>query len=150
MVLYMPTFRDHRESSSIFTNDECLQLKKLLKTHNAIFCVKKHPNDLTLTFEEIDVFDIADSPIIEVGTLLRRADILITDYSSVWVDYLVMNKPIVSYCYDMKLYLKERGLLSYRAGDQISMCPPLNISKEEVDIIFNGIESTIIDFENKI
>jgi len=50
----------------------------------------------------------------------------------------------------MPKLLKERGLLSYRAGDQISMCPPLNISKEEVDIIFNGIESTIIDFENKI
>jgi len=50
----------------------------------------------------------------------------------------------------MPKLLKERGLLSYRAGDQISMCPPLGISKEEVDIIFNGIESTIIDFENKI
>ena len=50
----------------------------------------------------------------------------------------------------MPKLLKDRGLLSYRAGDQISMCPPLNISKEEIDIIFNGIESTIIDFEKKI
>lgn len=39
----------------------------------------------------------------------------------------------------MPKLLKERGLLSYRAGDQISMCPPLNISKLEIDIIVNGI-----------
>ncbi len=111
MVLYMPTWRENRNSSSIFTNKEKLQLEKLLKTHNALFCVKKHPNDLALNFQGIDIFDVADSPIIEVGTLLRRADILITDYSGVWVDYLLMNKPIISYCYDMDQYLEERGIL---------------------------------------
>ncbi len=137
MILYMPTFREHRDSSSIFTNDECLQLKKLLEAHNAIFCVKKHPNDLALTFEGVDVFDIADSPIIEVGTLLRRADILITDYSSVWVDYLVMNKPIVSYCYDMDQYLEERGMLY----DYNSVFPgKVNLS---FNAFFNEIENVI-------
>ena len=50
----------------------------------------------------------------------------------------------------MPKLLKERGLLSYRAGDQISMCPPLNISKSEIDIIVNGIESSIIEFEKNI
>ena len=47
----------------------------------------------------------------------------------------------------MPKLLKENGLLSYRAGDLISVCPPLLISKDEIDFIFDGIRSSILELE---
>src|SRR5690625_6830116 len=42
--------------------------------------------------------------------LLGIADLVISDYSSVFFDFLVTNRPIVHYLYDIDVYKKERGL----------------------------------------
>ena len=47
----------------------------------------------------------------------------------------------------MPKFLKENGLLSYRAGDLISVCPPLLINKDEIDFIVEGIKSSIMELE---
>ena len=47
----------------------------------------------------------------------------------------------------MPKLLKENGLLSYRAGDLISVCPPLLINKDEIDFIVEGIRSSILELE---
>ena len=36
---------------------------------------------------------------------------MVTDYSSVWVDYLLLSRPIVSYCYDLESYMKDPGFI---------------------------------------
>ena len=46
-----------------------------------------------------------------MGLFLRKAEVLITDYSSVWIDFLLMNRQIVSYCPDLLNYEETRGLL---------------------------------------
>ena len=47
----------------------------------------------------------------------------------------------------MPKFLKDKGLLSYRAGDLISVCPPLLINNDEIDFIVDGIKSAIIELE---
>ena len=47
----------------------------------------------------------------------------------------------------MPKLLKENGLLSYRAGDLISVCPPLLINKDEINFIIEGIRSSILELE---
>jgi len=42
--------------------------------------------------------------------LLARAKGLVTDYSSVWTDFLVMDRPIGFYCPDLSQYVANRGL----------------------------------------
>lgn len=42
--------------------------------------------------------------------LLGRSQGLITDYSSVWTDYLTMDRPIGFYCPDLDEYEATRGL----------------------------------------
>ncbi len=39
--------------------------------------------------------------------------------------------------------LTENGLVSFRAGDVISLCPPLSIDKDEVDYIVDGLDRTL-------
>lgn len=47
---------------------------------------------------------------VDLYAVLRIADVLITDYSSVWFDYLPMARPIVFYFPDRAEYEQERGL----------------------------------------
>ncbi|MFT4257003.1 MAG: CDP-glycerol glycerophosphotransferase family protein [Pseudoxanthomonas sp.] len=47
---------------------------------------------------------------IDTNELLSIVDILITDYSSVFFDFIVTGKPILYYIYDLEEYEKERGL----------------------------------------
>ncbi|CAB4718452.1 MAG: hypothetical protein F2667_09610 [Actinobacteria bacterium] len=42
--------------------------------------------------------------------LLRTADCLVTDYSSVWVDFLLVDRPMIAFCPDLDTYRDDRGL----------------------------------------
>jgi CDP-glycerol glycerophosphotransferase len=46
---------------------------------------------------------------LDTNELLSSVDILITDYSSVFFDFLVTKRPIIFYAYDLRKYTKERG-----------------------------------------
>ena len=43
--------------------------------------------------------------------MLGSSDALITDYSSVYFDYLLLDKPIGFTVDDMELYIKDRGFI---------------------------------------
>ncbi len=47
---------------------------------------------------------------IDTNTLLSIIDILVTDYSSICFDFMVLRRPIIYYTYDKETYEKERGL----------------------------------------
>ncbi|HOQ52940.1 MAG TPA: CDP-glycerol glycerophosphotransferase family protein [Micropruina sp.] len=53
------------------------------------------------------LIDVADFP--ETNDLLRVADVLITDYSSVIYEYSLLNRPMVFYAYDREIYAATRG-----------------------------------------
>lgn len=43
--------------------------------------------------------------------LLAHCDVLITDYSSLWMDYLLLDRPIIGFCPDLDEYASTRGLI---------------------------------------
>ena len=49
----------------------------------------------------------------EINLLLRMASIFITDYSSLWADYLIFNRPMIFAQYDHEKYLSERAIYDY-------------------------------------
>ena len=46
--------------------------------------------------------------------------------------------------------LFDRNLVSFRARDVISICPPLSINKDEVDFIVNAIDSALDELESEL
>ena len=111
MVLYMPTWRDDKFHNPKFNEREIAKLKLLLKSENAVLAVKIHPNAPPIDFGSLPIVNLSECPCPEVGLFLRKADVLITDYSSVWVDFLLLDRQIISYCPDISNYKKTRGLL---------------------------------------
>lgn len=104
IAAYMPTFRD---SESVFF--EVIELEKLnlfLKAHNITLITKLHPKSkLKNQFHQIAYSNIVNAdPQIDVYSFLKEVDVLITDYSSVYSDYLLLNRPVIAFHYDWELY----------------------------------------------
>lgn len=100
VVLYATTVRDG-DSVEVEKN-ELMQIKAIqLLSDNPLynFLYKGHYSK-----EESDEINKIDS-----NELLSIVDILITDYSSIAIDYLVCNKPIILFTYDIKGYREKRG-----------------------------------------
>ena len=49
----------------------------------------------------------------DIYSLLAYTDALVTDYSSVYFDYLLLDKPIVFYCYDFETYTENKSGWTY-------------------------------------
>ena len=47
-------------------------------------------------------------------------------------------------------YLNESNIFTFRAGDIISLCPPLNINKDEIDFLVEGLSSAISRIEKEL
>ena len=62
---------------------------------------------------------------LSVYALLRNADALITDYSSAYFDYMLLNRPIAFTVEDIEEYRKKRGFVfdnpfEYMPGEKIN------------------------------
>src|SRR5690606_25268083 len=72
--------------------------------------VKVHPFLYPFAKKDKDLKGRLVSDIFETNELLSIVDILITDYSSIFFDFLVTNKPILFYMWDFEDYNHNRGM----------------------------------------
>jgi CDP-glycerol glycerophosphotransferase (TagB/SpsB family) len=109
IVSWLPTHRMQLNKTIICIMDESKfdlnTLDKFYKENNILFIIKAHfleldlIKDLINSCSNIITYDIADP-----YPLLHFTDILITDYSSVYFDFLVTNKPIIFAPFDLQEY----------------------------------------------
>lgn len=122
-ILYAPTFRDHGETR-LFPFPEFEgegggpeRLERFLKEHRMLLCIRSHLYDRTEYgwLAETDrpgshIRFLNEDRAEDIMTVLNCFDLLITDYSSIYIDYLLMERPIIFLPYDRKEYLADRGL----------------------------------------
>ncbi len=118
IVLYAPTFREKGYTNFFpFDDFNANTLIGFLDKQDIYILIRCHINEWTafkekikknlLTTNRIILADVELFPSVE--KLLVYTDILITDYSSIYFDYLLLNRPIIFLPYDYKKYEKERG-----------------------------------------
>ena len=109
VFLYMPTWRDsQKELFAAHLDTE--KLNRLMEEVNGLFLFKPHPimKINPGLFEPDSRLMLLDSHV-DIYTLLPYTHVLITDYSSILYDYLLMkDKEVVLYLYDYDGYIKER------------------------------------------
>lgn len=113
IVLYAPTFREYQKDSS----HRCVM--------NIPFEISKWEQSLAdryvvlfrAHYEVARVMGIQNSDFIKdvsaypnLNELMILSDVLISDYSSVFFDYSIMEKPMLYYTYDYDEYTKKRGM----------------------------------------
>jgi CDP-glycerol glycerophosphotransferase len=74
--------------------------------------VKAHPFDAS-DYSGGGITFLTNDDLAGVGTnlyrFMGRCSALITDYSSIWIDYAALDRPIVLYCPDLRSYTEGRG-----------------------------------------
>ena len=108
VVLYAPTWRDDQHSAKTgYTYKLGLDLEKLKHDlgDEYVILFRAHyfvTNKLKLPKGVIDVSKYED-----ISELYLISDMLITDYSSVFFDFAILDRPIVFYMYDLHEYRDE-------------------------------------------
>ncbi len=122
-AFFMPTFRD---SGGDLFSDQALDfvaLNKLCAECNLLMVIKLHP------FVDVQIEgSLANLVVMKSGhdayPLLGQADFLITDYSSVYFDFLLTGRPVLFYTYDLEKYIsKDREFML----DFAAMSPGLKV-----------------------
>jgi len=110
----MPTHR--KEGKEKMCMSKILDLDRLNQfcmENNVLFLIKKHYYH-NQEVENLDVYtNIKDITQTEYDSqqLLKYADVLITDYSSCFVDFLLLDRPVIFYNYDHDQYvINDRDL----------------------------------------
>ena len=107
ILYYMPTFRDSETQFFDVMNLETFG--QYLQKNHMLFCAKLHPKSkLKKEFEAIQGGNIVciDADV-DPYVFVPIADVLVTDYSSIYFDYLFTRRPIVYFDYDLREYLED-------------------------------------------
>ncbi|MDO6709364.1 CDP-glycerol glycerophosphotransferase family protein [Aliiglaciecola sp. 2_MG-2023] len=155
LIVYTPTWRGDSFDNNPINLDK---LNKFAKQHDLLIVLKMHPfirpesffdsmeNDdyqFTPDYQHNIVFYPSTS---DIYPLLAMSSLLITDYSSIYFDYLLLDKPIVFFIYDKMEYVKRHGdfMLDFEKSTP-------GLKPEDLPSLFASILSSLDkdDFESK-
>ncbi len=149
IVLYAPTWKGRD-----FYNPDCdindyLELKQTIE--NKINCdeyqvlIKVHQAVYDRIRDEISEYPFIVPATIDANVILSATDILISDYSSIYFDFLVTGKPVLFYIPDVENYKEYRGM--YFGIDELP--GPYTDSVEQIADWINDIDSVFDSVKEK-
>ena len=144
VILYCPTFRESSTSVMPFTKPFLEKLNDFLKENNYVFLIKTHNLDKDKINLPIysNIKDVSKK-VNDIQDLYFHVDILISDYSSVFFDFVLLDKPIIFYIYDLVEYLESCRDMYY---DIYNDMPGPFVNKE--DDLIDCLKSIEIQFNN--
>lgn len=132
VIFWLPTFRQRKDKKlgqyemeakgtgipAIDTVEEMKKINFFLKANNCLLILKPHPVQDLSAMNEVGLsnfFIISDNDLkqkdVQLYELLGRCDAMITDYSSVYYDYLLTDKPMGLTIGDIEEYIEKRGFV---------------------------------------
>ncbi|UXN31247.1 CDP-glycerol glycerophosphotransferase family protein [Glutamicibacter sp. M10] len=113
IVLFAPTWRGQLKDQSYDVSGLVEDLATLAQgEHHMLFRAHRFAEKL-IGDAELDATVVPSS--IDTNELLAVIDVLITDYSSIFYDFLPAKKPVIFYTPDFEAYEAERGLYFERS-----------------------------------
>lgn len=141
IIVYMPTHRNYGVSrggkaEKIGENIDFEKLSGILRKYGYTFVIKQHRwNTQAGRHSKYgNIIDISKQNYnLDTQMILKYTDILITDYSSCYTDFLLLDRPVVFYCYDLDKYL-DRWELNFDY-DYVTPGPKVFNSDELIDAL---------------
>ena len=131
VILYAPTWREYGERSSFFPfKDKDLErLNAFLETQDSYLLIRGHREEMERITENYGekklsrILPAHQEILPDAQRLLAHVDVLVTDYSSIYLDFLLLDKPMIFIPYDLEEYQSYRGFLfdyeSHTPGDKV-------------------------------
>jgi len=114
VYIYMPTWRDNGKNIMVEAGLNFDMLHKSLLKNNSVLLLKFH-SKTRIKVDEICKYDniyLIDNNW-DIYPILPFTDCLITDYSSIYSEYMLMNKEVIIFEYDKTTMNEDRGLPPY-------------------------------------
>jgi len=158
IILYAPTKRENGVPRFFpFTDINLKELNNYLLKKNILLVLRPHlGNTIIKTYGIADLTEYSkydairilnDYLVNNVNDILTDIDILITDYSGIFYDYLLLNRPIIFIPYDIKDYSLRTGfLLDYNF---FTPGPKISSQKELLEKLTEYINDPKIDSEKR-
>lgn len=107
LLSYVPTFRPSEEKFLKVLDLHIFNV--FLQEHKMILVCKLHPKSgFKKEFEAISYSNIYHVPAeVDINSFLGKIDLLIADYSSVYSDYKLLDRPVVAFHYDFEEYSSD-------------------------------------------
>jgi CDP-glycerol glycerophosphotransferase (TagB/SpsB family) len=157
VIAWLPTYRKShigdirtdgivQELLPLVNKNELITLDSSLKEKKIYCFIKLHPMD-TLSKKDFDTYtnikvltneDFYNRSI-QLYSFLSHTDALLTDYSSVYIDYMLTKKPMGFVIPDIEYYANNRGfvfdnVLEYLPGKIIQSFSQIELFIEELDV----------------
>lgn len=140
IILFAPTWRGVSYQQADTDVDFYFNFKEKLEQEIDLtkyqILIKVHQRVYELAKSRLNV-DYIIPATVDANEVLSVTDILISDFSSIYFDYLATGKPILFFINDIENYKKERGL--YMSCDELP--GPNTNSFTELGVWINNIES---------
>ncbi len=132
-ILYAPTWREEGNKVIFFPFEDknLSEIQEFLEQNNAYLLIRGHSEELERIYNQYDLSIEMTNRILpanqkifpETAELLPYIDILITDYSGIYHDFLLLKRPIIFIPYDLEQYSEYRGIMlnynNYTAGYKV-------------------------------
>jgi CDP-glycerol glycerophosphotransferase len=115
----MPTFRDSNPNFLQDLEIDATVLNVTLQASNVVLLIKLHPGTPDAALKQfadhsnIRILDGAD----DIYPILPFCDYLITDYSSIFIDFLLLDREMFFFSFDLDLYIAKNRSLYYDYRD---------------------------------
>ncbi|MGC3953276.1 MAG: CDP-glycerol glycerophosphotransferase family protein [Propionicimonas sp.] len=142
VVLFAPTWRDGQRDPAIPTAAEWQAIEAFCQRHDALLVIRPHPLGVGAyrhVSDRVKLLPPAVQP--ESMPLLWGVSALVTDYSSMLIDYAVTGRPIVLLAPDLEQYEDTRGLyVDYAELAEGQWCTTWAQTLDELDGLFTDPE----------
>lgn len=132
-IVYMPTHRsDGKVKLEMSTILPLNAIQSFCEQNGYVFLIKKHfyhRDETEYLSQYSNIFDITSEPDLDPQVLLYQADVLISDYSACYIDYLLLDRPLMFYQYDLEEYQKKER--SFYIPFETLDIAPISYSREE-------------------
>lgn len=115
VFIYMPTFRDDQSDFILLSGIDFDDLNNCLYQLNYLLLLKIHPAT-RMNYDKISTCSniIQLDKHMDIYPILPFTDVLITDYSSIYYDYILMeDKRVILFPFDYESYIKNSRDLAY-------------------------------------
>jgi CDP-glycerol glycerophosphotransferase len=145
LVLYAPTYRETNVGGYYyeFAAEEVEAIESICERHNCMLGVRYHIYRRPQSYRQLThsryILDLSEEVIGDVRMIMRRASLLITDYSSIVADAIHLDIPYLSFAYDLISYEQnQRGFFYPYARLFPLICQDAKSIFESMDRFLSG------------
>lgn len=148
-ILYAPTHRDYDDVFANFfpfKDFDIAEVHQFLVENNAHIVFREHRHDKGL-LDKLDEYcskpdgrfhQLHPEALRDITEFLPFVDVIITDYSSIYIDLLLKNIPCIFIPYDLKDYVERRGLAYHY--DDVTPGPKISTQKEFLEELKEALQ----------